>query len=111
MGKVEYDCVACGACCCNPEENRELEYIDYVEIDPRRDKIMRNPELVRRLVVLDDDLVPHMRLDHHHRCAALSGRIGVKVGCTIYHDRPASCRSFKAGSARCKQYRRERGVD
>ncbi len=111
MGQVDYDCVTCGACCCNPAENRELEYIDYVEIEPRRDKIMRNPELVRRLVVLDDDLIPHMRLDQHHRCAALSGRLGVKVGCTIYHDRPTSCRSFKAGTARCKQYRKERGID
>ena len=111
MGRPAYDCVSCGACCCNPDENREIAYIDYVEIDPEDDRIMARPDLVRRLVVLDDDLVPHMRLDQHQRCTALSGRLGIKVGCTIYQDRPASCRSFTAGSKRCKQYRRERGID
>ena len=105
-----YDCVACGACCYNPDENREIDYIDYIEV-AHDDRIMRKSELVRRLVVLDDDLIPHMRLSHHQRCAALTGRLGVKVACSIYHDRPASCRSFEAGSKRCKQYRRERGID
>jgi Fe-S-cluster containining protein len=109
MGKVDYDCVTCGACCYNPENNRELGFIDYVEIDPS-DRIMKKPELVRRLVVLDDDLVPHMRLDHLHRCAALTGRLGVKVGCSIYHDRPEMCRTFKAGSKKCKELRKERGL-
>lgn len=106
----DYDCVSCGACCYNPDDNREIGYIDYIEIEPR-DKIMRNPDLVRRLVVLDDDLIPHMRLSHHQRCAALTGKLGVKVGCSIYHDRPSICRRFDAGSKKCKELRRERGVD
>jgi Fe-S-cluster containining protein len=105
-----YDCVTCGACCYNPDDNTAVGYIDYVEIEAR-DRILKKPDLVRRLVVLDADFLPHMRLDHHQRCVALEGRLGVKVGCGIYEDRPASCRSFKAGSDRCKQYRRERGVD
>ena len=105
-----YDCVTCGACCCNPDVNRELEYLDYVEIDPRV-RIMRKPELLRRLVVLDDKLRPHMRLGHHQRCVALKGRLGVEVGCGIYLDRPTVCREFEAGSKDCKKYRRERGID
>ena len=108
--QIVYDCVTCGACCYNPDENREIEYIDYIEIETS-DPIMKKPELVRRLVVLDDDLLPHMRLNHHQRCAALKGQLGVKVGCSIYQDRPSACRSFTAGSKRCKQYRKERGVD
>lgn len=108
--KVEYDCVSCGACCYNPNDNREIGYIDYVEIEPS-DRIMKRPDLVRRLVVLDDDLIPHMRLNHHHRCVALTGKLGVKVGCSIYHDRPTICRSFTAGSKKCRELRRERGVD
>ncbi|GAC1371334.1 MAG: hypothetical protein NVS3B10_13410 [Polyangiales bacterium] len=108
--KPVYDCVTCGACCYNTDENREIDYVDYVEI-AARDRILRRPELVRRLVVLDDDLVPHMKMNHHQRCAALSGRLGVKVGCTIYHDRPTLCREFSAGSEMCIQVRRERGVD
>ena len=105
-----YDCVTCGACCYNPDENREIEYIDYIQIGVR-DRIMKRPELVRRLVVLDDNLEPHMRMNHLQRCAALDGSLGKKVGCSIYLDRPWSCRDFKAGSKRCRQYRRERGID
>jgi len=107
---VIYDCQTCGACCYNPDENRELDYVDYIEIEPT-DRILKNVALVRRLVVLDDDLIPHVRLNHHQRCAALTGRLGKSVGCSIYPDRPSGCRSFTAGSKRCKQYRKERGVD
>ena len=107
---IEYDCVTCGACCYNPDDNREIGYIDYIEIEPT-DRIMKNRDLVRRLVVLDDDLIPHMKLSHHQRCVALTGRLGVKVGCSIYHDRPSICRRFTAGSKKCKELRRERGVD
>jgi len=107
---VVYDCVACGACCYNPNDNRDLNYIDYIEIE-MDDRIMRKPDLVRRLVVLDDDLIPHMKLDRHQRCSALTGRLGVKVGCSIYHDRPDICKRFTAGSKKCKELRKERGVD
>jgi Fe-S-cluster containining protein len=107
---VTYDCVTCGACCYNPDDNREIGYIDYVEIKPT-DPIMKKPDLVRRLVVLDNDLLPHMRLNHLHRCAALTGQLGVNVGCSIYHDRPTLCRAFSAGSKKCKELRKERGVD
>jgi Fe-S-cluster containining protein len=110
LSKPEYDCVTCGACCYNPDDNRDLEYIDYIEIEAR-DRIMKKPDLVRRLVVLDKDFLPHMRLNHHQRCVALTGRLGVEVGCSIYLDRPSPCRTFKAGSKHCKQYRKERGVD
>ena len=106
----EYDCVKCGACCCNPEENRETDFIDYVEIEPT-DRILKRPELVRRLVVLDDKLVPHMRHSQYQRCAALVGRVGRKVGCSIYAYRPSACAAFEAGSKDCKTARRERGID
>ena len=108
--KTVYDCVTCGACCCNPNDNRELSYIDYIEIESD-DRILKKPNLLRRLVVLDNNLVPHMKLDRYQRCAALTGRLGQRVACGIYADRPASCHSFVAGSRRCKQYRRDRGID
>jgi len=100
MAAKTFDCVACGACCCNPEENREIDYIDYVEIDPT-DRILKQPDLVRRLVVLDDKLVPHMKHSQYQRCAALTGRVGEKVGCSIYAYRPSSCAAFEAGSDDC----------
>ncbi len=105
-----YDCVTCGACCYNPDQNREIDYVDYIEIDPH-DRIMKKPELVRRLVVLDHKLRPHMRLNQHQRCVALGGRLGAQVGCGIYRERPTVCREFEAGSKDCKKYRRERGID
>src|SRR5262245_42193174 len=33
---------------------------------------------------------------HHPKCAALRGRIGESVSCSIYNDRPSPCRAFKA---------------
>lgn len=110
IAKPVYDCVTCGACCYNPDDNRDLEYVDYVEIDPH-ERIMKKPDLVRRLVVLDSKLRPHMRLSHLHRCAALTGRLGEKVGCGIYRERPQMCRDFEAGSKACKKHRKERGID
>lgn len=44
------------------------------------------------------------------RCAALSGRIGEKVGCGIYEWRPNPCREFAEGSEACEQARRRHGL-
>ena len=101
--------MACGACCSNPNENRAEGYVDYIEVKPR-DELLNRQALVRRLVVLNRDGVPHMRLEHD-RCTALKGTIGVKAICTIYEVRPTGCRMLESGSERCLQYRIERGVD
>lgn len=39
------------------------------------------------------------------RCAALSGRIGEKIGCGIYEWRPSPCREFEEGSEACQRAR------
>ena len=104
------DCTRCGACCCNPDENRREGFIDYVEVEPR-DALAREPELMRRLVVRNAEGVPHLRIDQSGRCLALRGRVGARVSCTIYEVRPTGCRRVEAGTARCLQYRRERGVE
>jgi hypothetical protein len=44
-----------------------------------------------------------------HRCAALEGKLGVKVGCSVYANRPLVCREFQAGSADCLMVRRKFG--
>ena len=44
-----------------------------------------------------------------HRCAALEGELGVKVGCSVYANRPLVCREFQAGSADCLMVRRKFG--
>jgi uncharacterized protein len=106
---TQYDCQHCGACCCNLDQNREIGYVDYVEVK-RRDPLMRKPELREKLVVINDKGEFHMRLDHNQRCIALRGRVGRSVGCSIYEDRPAVCRKVKPGSEACIQAREERGV-
>lgn len=103
------DCRRCGACCCNPDENRAEGYVDYVAVAPS-EPILRRPELVRRFVVYNAAGEAHMRL-LDQRCAALRGTLGRRVECQVYDLRPAGCRKVEAGGERCRQYRRERGID
>jgi Fe-S-cluster containining protein len=45
------------------------------------------------------------------RCAALAGPPEGPYGCTIYHDRPSTCRDFSAGSTSCLDARRRVGLE
>jgi Fe-S-cluster containining protein len=102
------DCTRCGACCFNPPENVDEGYADYVEVLDS-DLLARRPELLRRHTVENGGRV-HLRLLGDQRCSALSGKLGGRVRCTIYHVRPAPCRRVQAGSELCLRYRRERGL-
>jgi Fe-S-cluster containining protein len=104
-----FDCVRCGACCCNIDKNRALGFRDYVEVEPR-DKLRKEKRLLPVYVVFNEKNEPHMKL-RNHRCVALKGRIGVKVGCEIYPLRPSGCRRVQPGDAECRRARRERGID
>ena len=104
-----YNCVQCGACCCNPPENRAEGFTEYIEVDERA-PLLKKPALVRRLVVYSDEGTPHLRLHPDGRCVALRGSIGQQVRCTIYADRPLPCRKVESGSALCQRYRRDRGL-
>jgi Fe-S-cluster containining protein len=105
---MTFDCRRCGACCTNPDENRSEGSEDWVEVEPG-DELLRR-RTAARLVVYNDAGVPHLRL-HGTRCAALRGTLGRQVSCAIYALRPRACRRLEAGSPRCLQYRRERGVE
>ena len=107
---VAYDCVTCGACCTNPDENRAEGFRFYVEVDAGA-PLLKKADLVKKYVVRDEDGVPHLRLDPSQRCSALRGKLGHEVHCAIYALRPRGCRLVEAGSPRCLQYRRERGID
>jgi Fe-S-cluster containining protein len=111
LAAVIYDCQACGACCCNSDENRAERFIDYVEVGPRA-ALSRRPGPLRRLTVLNERGERHMKLEgEEQRCIALSGTPGVRVFCTIYQLRPAACRRVQPGSKECRRARRERGID
>jgi Fe-S-cluster containining protein len=106
------DCVTCGACCCNPNENRRTGYVDYVQVTDRDVPLRRNLEALRTWAVRNEDGEWHLRLkDEEQRCAALQGELGVQVGCTIYALRPRACRHVQAGDPYCLRARRERGID
>lgn len=44
------------------------------------------------------------------RCAALSGKLGEKIGCGIYEWRPSPCREFEEGSDACNRARARHGL-
>jgi Fe-S-cluster containining protein len=44
------------------------------------------------------------------RCAALTGKLGEKIGCGIYEWRPSPCREFEEGSDACATARRRHGM-
>lgn len=106
---MTYDCQTCGACCCNPDENRAEGYLDYVEV-AAFEPLAGKRALLKRFTVLNARGERHMRLQDH-RCSALKGPLGKRVECLIYDDRPQGCRRVEAGSERCLQYRQERGID
>ena len=53
---AKLDCVTCGACCLNPDENRAEGYLWYLEV--RDTKLLEKPALVKKHVVYDPDGVP-----------------------------------------------------
>lgn len=105
------DCQRCGACCCNPLENRLEQYVDYIEITAGDRALLRRADLVRRYAVTNARGELHMRLQgDEQRCAALRGALASAVSCAIYEVRPSGCRRVEPGGRRCLQYRAERGI-
>lgn len=53
---------------------------------------------------------------HQLKCCALEGRVGERVRCTIYENRPSTCRHFEASfengapNPRCDQARAAHGL-
>jgi hypothetical protein len=103
------DCRRCGACCCNTRENIASGYAAYVEIDDPRSRLLTDASLRGKLVAVDARGAPHMRLSSD-RCAALRGRLGDRVRCSIYAHRPRACRRVQPGDPDCLRARAERGL-
>ena len=107
--RADYDCQACGACCCNPLENAAEGSHWWVEIADD-ERILSLRKVAPRHVHRDADGVPHLRRDDRGRCTALRGKLGDRVRCAIYDSRPRACRREERGSAECARARTERGI-
>ena len=104
-----FDCQQCGACCCNPDANRDEGYVDYVAVDAPS-PLLRKPDWSKRYVVVNAEGEAHLRLDPSGRCAALVGKLGVRIHCAVYAVRPRGCRLVEPASDACVRARRERGI-
>ena len=91
---MEFDCLACGACCA------------YSESWPVFIGEGDGAGIPRELI----DLEHGRMLSHGRRCAALAGELGSRAQCSIYADRPLVCREFQPGSEDCIMVRRSFGV-
>jgi Fe-S-cluster containining protein len=97
------DCVTCGVCCSfalivpvtHDDTSRLSRYCDILLDDS------------------DDEVIVDRILQHGNdrRCVHLMGKLGEKIGCEIYSDRPRVCHDFDAGSDRCHEYRRMFGIE
>ena len=106
------DCVTCGACCCNPDENRRVSYVDYIPVRTNDIALRRQAALLNEFTVENTDGERHMRMTGpDQRCAALGGELGRAVACSIYRVRPRACHLVRAGDPTCLRLRKERGID
>ena len=93
------DCQECGACC--------RHAYDIVEVARREIVTVRHPQLVEQ----KGRLLQLRRSADRLRCAALAGPPEGPYGCTIYADRPNTCREFTAGTSSCVTARRWVGLE
>jgi len=95
------DCQTCGACCRAAYHSVEVS---------RRDPVVKaQPQLI-----VDRGSYLEIRRSGD-RCAALAGGLvehgtTTRYHCTIYDDRPRTCRDFTLGSAHCLTARRRVGL-
>lgn len=116
MPPVTYDCRTCGACCVSTEDT------PYGWADVTADDLARMSRRVRLKLVQTGG---GWRFNECHfatpttwrenlgcaPCGFLRGAPGKRCSCGIYETRPDVCRTFRPGSRRCKESRREMGMD
>lgn len=106
---TELDCKQCGACCIG--HSSDGDYVPVTRLDRRR----LPKKYLKKLAPLehkDEDGAMHgLQLKQFgadtEACVALKGKLGKDVGCDMYAQRPAFCRSFERGSEECHARREE----
>lgn len=105
------DCLICGACCASPFVGQ-----GYIRLSPEEEtRLARQGLPVLEVVPNADDRIVLLgtkdNAERIHVCAALTGKIGKQVACSIYEERPVLCRQFEAGSPECYEARRALGIE
>lgn len=95
--RPQLDCLRCGACCRGA--------YDAVYMGPKEPVIKRHPELVAV-----HGFVYYLKRQGD-RCGALAGAKQGPYACTIYDDRPKTCRDFDNGGRHCMDARRKLGLE
>ncbi len=97
--RADLACGTCGACC--------REAYDAVEVGRREVLVRYHPSLVE---TAGSRSLRVKRVDG--RCAALSGGAEKNDGywCSVYEDRPRTCREFELGGDHCLTARRKVGL-
>lgn len=101
MAPAESPCQRCGACCASLR-------VDF----SAQELLSEGGSVPDGLAVEVNRGTVRMRGTDHtpSRCAALTGRLGERVGCGIYEWRPSPCREFEAGSDACARARARHGL-
>ena len=101
-------CISCGLCCCNFRVSfyhGEIEDMPFGWVPA---------EMVEKLN--DSRACMKGTSQKNPRCIALSGTLGEQVACTIYEQRPTTCREFEVWeengevNERCQSLRMENGL-
>ena len=94
-------CLSCGACCA-------CFRVDFAvqELDDQGGQVPSG-----LTVEVTSNTMRMLGTDHSPvRCAALTGKIGVKAACGIYEWRPSPCRELEEGSDACNRARSRHGL-
>lgn len=101
MPETEHPCLTCGACCASFR-------VDFSVYESQA----QGGTVPEGLSVEVTDSLCRMRGTDHAspRCAALTGKVGVKAACGIYEWRPSPCQELEMGSLACERARSRHGL-
>ena len=99
-----FDCLSCGACCFQRPGTILISEGDLV-----RWKRERRSDILEQLEPGHFSQMA-FRMGDNGACVH-HGTEGEPHACRIYEHRGDTCRDFEAGSAQCREFRRDRGVD
>lgn len=99
MPNAPSPCLTCGACCCyyrvsfywQEAQQRGLDESQLVQITPWR------------VCFTGTERIPP-------RCVHLQGQIGQQIACSIYEQRPSTCRELQIGDEKCLKARAAHGL-